>query len=111
MSYEKRAREIADNWNDSDDGDVGLHLLTISIAKALREAHEAGRQSVIAEVMPVLEFYGDYMNYSIDYDTSQNGFTRRCILYSDIEERNEASGLAGKRARALRDKLSAEGEK
>jgi len=62
------------------------HLLT-----ALIEENEKLRAA--------LEFYADYMNYSIDYDTSNHGFSRRCILYSDIEERNAATGLAGKRAR------------
>jgi hypothetical protein len=46
-----------------------------------------------------LKFYADYINYSVDYDTSQNGFSRRCVLYKDIEERNEATGLAGRTAR------------
>jgi len=46
-----------------------------------------------------LQYYADYMNYSVDYDTSDNGFVRRCVLYGDIEERNESSGLAGRRAR------------
>lgn len=50
-------------------------------------------------LVQALEFYADYMNYSLDYETSGNGFSRRCILYSDIEERNEATGLAGRRAR------------
>ena len=63
----------------------------------------AGRRDALAEaeeiLVKALEFYADYMNYSIDYDTNHNGFTRRCILYSDIEERNESSGLAGQRAR------------
>ena len=53
----------------------------------------------IQELEVALGFYADYMNYSIDYDTSNHGFSRRCILYSDIEERNAATGLAGKRAR------------
>lgn len=52
-----------------------------------------------------LKFYADYMNYSIDYDTSKNGFSRRCILYRDIEERNEAIGLAGRRAREAQAKI------
>lgn len=55
--------------------------------------------SEVERLRSELSFYADYMNYSIDYDTSNHGFSRRCILYSDIEEKNEATGLAGKRAR------------
>jgi hypothetical protein len=57
-------------------------------------------QAEAEKLAKALEFYADYMNYSVDYDTSQNGFSRRCVLYKDIEERNEATGLAGQRARA-----------
>lgn len=59
----------------------------------------------IEKLVKALEFYADYMNYSADYETSQNGFSRRCILYSDIEERNEATGLAGKKARQALEEL------
>lgn len=52
------------------------------------------------QLRETLKFYADYMNYCIDYETNHNGFTRICILYKDIEERNEVTGLAGKRARA-----------
>lgn len=57
----------------------------------------------------VLRYYGNHMNYSVDYDTSQMGFSRRCILYGDIEQRNEATGLAGMRARAALKDLAALG--
>ena len=56
-------------------------------------------EKVIERQNEVLKYYADYMNYSVDHDTSGMGFSRRCILYGDIEERNEATGLAGRRAR------------
>lgn len=70
----------------------GYNEMLDEAAKRLEDAEKA------------LEFYANYMNYSVDYDTSNNGFSRRCILYSDIEERNEATGLAGKRAREYFEK-------
>ena len=57
------------------------------------------RDARIEKLVEALKYYADPMNYSIDYDTSEMGFSRRCILYGDIEQRNEASGLAGERAR------------
>lgn len=50
--YEKLATEIVG-------GNYGLDFeraLTEAVTQALSEAHAAGRQSAIAEVMPVLEF-------------------------------------------------------
>lgn len=66
------------------------------------------KYSDVEELIEALKFYADYMNYSIDSDTSQMGFTRRCVLYKDIEERNECSGLAGMRAREALKKLGVE---
>lgn len=60
------------------------------------------------KLVEALKFYADYMNYSIDSDTSEMGFTRRCVLYKDIEERNEVSGLAGYRARQTLKELGLE---
>lgn len=75
-------------------------------------ARAAQENEALEVAVEALEFYGDYMNYSVDYDTSQNGFSRRCVLYSDIEERNEATGLAGRKAReALAEISRLRGEK
>lgn len=72
-----------------------LRMLEIRYVQDIKKEREISK--LLEEA---LSFYADYMNYSVDYDTSQNGFSRRCVLYSDIEERNEATGLAGRRARA-----------
>lgn len=80
---------------------------------ALDRANEklAATEAMLEKALEALKFYGNYMNYSIDYDTSNNGFSRRCILYSDIEERNEVSGLAGMRARKAIKEIEAMREK
>lgn len=65
------------------------------------ETH-GGKFVKFEDVLPLIEalkFYGDQKNYSTDYETSQNGFSRRCILYSDIQEINDSHGVAGKTAR------------
>lgn len=48
----------------------------------------------------VIEFYADEMNYSVDdYRGISGEMTTRCILYSDLEERNDVYRYAGLRAR------------
>lgn len=52
-----------------------------------------------------LKFYGNEMNYSTDdYRGVSGEMIYRCILYSDMEERNEVYCYAGKRARAVLEK-------
>lgn len=74
------------------------------------EAKLALAEELLERAKEVLRYYGNYMNYSVDYDTSQMGFSRRCILYGDIEQRNEMTGLAGMRARKALKDLAALGE-
>lgn len=57
-----------------------------------------------------LKFYADRMNYSVDYDTSQM-VTRRVILYSDQEEINEATIVAGRKAREALKKMEDKNER
>lgn len=51
------------------------------------------------KLVEALKFYAEQKSYSTDYDTSENGFIRRCVLYGDIEELNQSFGVAGMRAR------------
>lgn len=92
-------------WNYSDkEAHLGVYSSRSieEIVEAKEEVNDKTKEELeqaLAEAREVIEFYGDFLNYSLDYETSAHGFSRRCILYSDIEERNEATGLAGKRAR------------
>lgn len=100
--------EIAKLTAERDELNEGLHRaratanavtedVCIDIERIKEDRDQALARLKVAE--SALEFYADPMNYSVDYDTSQNGVSRRVILYSDQEERNECSSIAGKRAR------------
>lgn len=53
-----------------------------------------------------LEFYSKEMNYSIDdYKGISGEMIKRCILYSDCEERNDIYSYAGLKARKTLQKI------
>ena len=53
-----------------------------------------------ARMREALEFYANEMNYSVDDYCGISGQMRtRCILYTDLEERNDVYRFAGRRAR------------
>jgi len=62
----------------------------------------------LAICVGALEFYGNRMSYSMDYDTSNHGLSRRVILYSDQEEFNDVTSVAGRRAREALASIQAE---
>lgn len=64
-------------------------------------------QSQLRVAVEALKFYAEWMSYSMDWDTSDRGVSRRVILYSDQEEINEATIIAGKRAREALQKIEA----
>lgn len=56
-----------------------------------------------------LAFYANPMNYSLDdYRGVSGEMLTRCILYSDIEEINDISRIAGKLARARMSEMKSE---
>jgi hypothetical protein len=83
-----------------------IKALDIVIESDEKEITELKRKLDIA--VETLKFYAEPMNYSVDYDTSMMGVSRRVILYSDQEERNEATSIAGRRARETLAKISSE---
>jgi hypothetical protein len=88
----------------------------------IHRGHEAGRQSVIAEVMPVLEFYAAGHDHSHEYylqaDCDKIPVVKVVNLVAEIRSgktgkqvydeamTQEFKYRSGKRARALRDKLT-----
>lgn len=58
-----------------------------------------------ARLREALEFYANEMNYSVDDYCGISGQMRtRCILYTDLEERNDVYRFAGRRARKALEK-------
>lgn len=88
---EERAREIVEKFGLPENRSA--ILLSKMIETEFRKYEER-----IEGLRKALEFYADSRNYDIDIATSQN-VSRRVILYTDQEERNQMSMVAGKRAR------------
>lgn len=58
------------------------------------------QEAIIAKLKACAEFYGNEMNYSVDdYHGISGEMRKRCVLYSDCEERNDVYSYAGKKAR------------
>ena len=67
----------------------------IALESELKSARESAE-----ELAAALDFYANSTNYSLDdYRGVSGEMLTRCILYSDLEERNEVSRIAGRRAR------------
>jgi len=97
-------------------------LLEKSLIKTPKELHEISEgvermgfgtsentrlREQLRVAVEALKFYAERMSYSMDWDTSDRGVSRRVILYSDQEEINEATIIAGKRAREALQKIEA----
>lgn len=74
--------------------------LRVMLGKEIESHHKTAR---------ALSFYANPMNYSLDdYRGVSGEMLTRCILYSDIEEINDISGIAGKLARARMSEMKSE---
>jgi hypothetical protein len=61
------------------------------------------------ELVEALEFYANEMNYSVDdYQGISGEMRKRCVLYKDLEERNDVYSYAGKLARETLKKAKGE---
>lgn len=79
----------------------------VDTLKLVEERDTLKQQLEIA--VGTLRFYGDEMNYTIDdYHGISGEMRRRCVLYKDVEERNDVYSYAGLRARAALAKISGE---
>jgi hypothetical protein len=57
-------------------------------------------EAKLEKAKSALKFYADEYNYTIDdYYGISGEMKHRCILYKDLEERNECYAFAGKLAR------------
>ena len=81
--------------------DITAHFR--KIMELEREIEKLKKQNEI--MRQALSFYAKEMNYSVDdYRGISGEMIKRCILYTDCEERNDVYSYAGKRARqALKD--------
>jgi len=78
-----------------------------NVAKHKLESQLTDCQERLKEAKETLEFYGNEMNYSTDdYRGLSGEMIHRCILYSDMEERNDVYSYAGKRARDTLRRIS-----
>lgn len=71
---------------------------------AAYKAHIAELERKLAVARECIAWYAEPSNYSIDYDTS-GLVTRRVILFRDQEEINEATTVAGQRARKALEEI------
>jgi wyosine [tRNA(Phe)-imidazoG37] synthetase (radical SAM superfamily) len=92
-SVQAENAELREKLNTLNAHDKSFMRVSVENSK-LKKRIEALREA--------LKFYGEKMNYSVDHETS-DCISRRVILYSDQEEINEFTIVAGRRAReALR---------
>lgn len=74
----------------------------ICINKQLKQ-----NQAKLDLAVEALEFYANEYSYSLDdYQGISGEMRSRCILYSDMEERNDYYRFSGKRAREVLAKLT-----
>lgn len=84
---------------DSSCPDDEIHVIEFSAYQDLQSKLEKA-EAENKRLREALEFYANEMNYSIDdYRGVSGEMIKRCVLYSDCEERNEFSSYAGRLAR------------